>query len=218
MPGPGFDLIGAEELAEVTDVINSGRLSRYGPDDASFPAKVRRFEEAVEGLASVRHALALNSGTSGLLIALLGLGVGPGDEVIVPGFTYVATLSAVIYARARPVLAEIDETFNLDPADVESRITPRTRAIIAVHMLGNPARLTELRGVADRHKIALIEDCCTGLRSHLWRPLGGRPGAGRDLQLQRIQDHHLRRWRHAGNGRRGLLSALLRHARPGPYA
>jgi dTDP-4-amino-4,6-dideoxygalactose transaminase len=179
MPGPGFDLVGAEELAEVTEVINSGHLSRYGPDDASFPAKVRRFEEEVARLAGVGHALALNSGTSGLLLALMGLGIGPGDEVIVPGFTYVATLSSVVYARARPVLAEIDESFNLDPVDVEGRITPRTRAIIAVHMLGNPARIEELRAVADRHGIPLIEDCAQAFgATYRGRWVGSHGAAG----------------------------------------
>lgn len=158
MPGPGLDLVGDEELAELAEVIRSGRLSRYGPDDASFPAKVRHFEEAVAERAGVRHALAVNSGTSGLYLALTALGIGPGDEVIVPGFTFVATISAVVYARARPVLAEVDATFDLDPADVEARIGPRTRAIIAVHMLGNPARIEALREVSDRHGVALIED------------------------------------------------------------
>lgn len=158
MPGPGLDLVGEEELAELADVIRSGRLSRYGPDDDSFPAKVRHFEEAVAEQAGVRHALAVNSGTSGLYLALTGLGVGPGDEVIVPGFTYVATISSVVYARARPVLAEVDETLDLDPADVEARITPRTRAIVAVHMLGNPARIAELQAVAERHGLPLVED------------------------------------------------------------
>lgn len=159
MPGPGVDLLGAEELAELHDVIASGRLSRFGPDDPSFPAKVRRFEETVAELAGTSYALAVNSGTSALFIALVALGIGPGDEVIVPGFTYVATISSVVYARARPVFAEIDETFDLDPADVEARITPRTRAIIAVHMLGNPARIGELQAIADRHGLVLLEDC-----------------------------------------------------------
>lgn len=158
MPGPGLDLIGHEELAEVTDVIASGHLSRYGPVDDSFPAKVRRVEEEVARRAGVSHALAVNAGTSALYLAIAGLGIGPGDEVIVPGFTFVATISSVVYAGAHPVLAEIDETFNLDPVDVEAQITPRTKAIIVVHMLGNPARIAELREVADRHGLALIED------------------------------------------------------------
>ncbi len=112
----------------------------------------------MEEQAGVGHSLAVNSGTSALYLALTGLGLGPGDEVIVPGFTYVATISSVVYARATPVLAEVDATFNLDPADVEARITPRTRAIVAVHMLGAPASVEELRALADRHDLALVED------------------------------------------------------------
>ena len=180
MPGPGLDLIGDEELAELTDVIRSGRLSRYGPDDGTFPAKVRHLEEAVAERAGVRHALAVNSGTSALYLALAGLGVGPGDEVIVPGFTYVASISSIVYARARPVLAEVDDTLNLDPVDVEARITPRTKAIVAVHMLGNPARLDELRAVADRHGLALIEDAAQAFGATYRGPgwaASGRPAS-----------------------------------------
>lgn len=179
MPGPGLDLVGAEELAELTEVIRSGRLSRYGPDDDSFPAKVRHLEEAVAERAGVRFALAVNAGTSGLYLALTGLGVGPGDEVIVPGFTFVASISSIVYARAVPVLAEVDQTFDLDPADVEARITPRTRAILAVHMLGNPARLTELRAVADRHGLPLIEDAAQAFgATYQGRWLGSHGAAG----------------------------------------
>jgi dTDP-4-amino-4,6-dideoxygalactose transaminase len=158
MPGPGVDLIGEDELAELRDVISSRRLSRYGPDDGSFPAKVRRLERAVAEMAGVDYALALNSGTSGLLVALAALDIGPGDEVIVPGFTFVASISAIVYAGATPVLAEIDRSFDLDPADVEARITPNTKAIMLVHMLGNPGRLSEIKAIAERHAVALIED------------------------------------------------------------
>jgi dTDP-4-amino-4,6-dideoxygalactose transaminase len=161
MPGPGIELIGEEEIAEVMQVLTSRSLSRYGSeDDPAFGAKVRRVEEEIAALAGVRYALGLHGGgSSGLLVSLMGLGIGPGDEVIVPGFTYVASISAIVYARALPVLAEVDDSFNLDPADVEARITPRTRAIIVVHMLGAPARLDEIKDIADRHGIALIEDC-----------------------------------------------------------
>ena len=158
MPGPGLELLGDEELAELADVIRARRISRYGPDDPSFPAKVRTLEEEICRRAGVGFALGLNSGTSALLLAQAALGVGPGDEVIVPGFTFVASMSSIVYSRARPVLAEIDDSFTLDPRDVEARITPRTRAIIAVHMLGSPARLDELRDIASRHAVALIED------------------------------------------------------------
>ena len=179
MPGPGLDLLGPEELAEVAEVLASGHLARYGPDDDSFPAKVRRFEELVAELSQTKYTLALNSGTSGLFLALVGLGIGPGDEVIVPGFTFVATISSVIYARARPVLAEVDESFTLDPRDIEARITPRTRAIIVVHMLGNPGRLDELKAVASRHGLPLIEDAAQAFgASYCGRWVGGQAAAG----------------------------------------
>ena len=157
MPGPGSELIGDAELAGVTEVLRSGYLARYGPPDA-FPAKVLQFEQEVIRRSGAGHALAVNSGTSALWLALAGLGVGPGDEVIVPGFTFVASISSIVYSGAYPVLAEVDQSFNLDPEDVEARITPATKAILVVHMLGSPARLKELREVADRHGPALIED------------------------------------------------------------
>ena len=161
MPGPGIELIGAEETAEVLEVLSSRYLSRYGPsDDPAFGAKVHHLEQEIAALAGVRYGLGLSGGGSAALwIALLGLGVGAGDEVIVPGFTFVASISAIVYAGATPVLAEVDESFDLDPADVEARITPRTAAILVVHMLGGPARMAELKAVADRHGLPLIEDC-----------------------------------------------------------
>ena len=161
MPGPGIELVGAEEMAEVMEVLQSGFLSRYGPsDDPAFGAKVHHIEEAIAKIANVRYGLALHGGGSAALwITLLGLGVGAGDEVIVPGFTYVASISAIVYTGATPILAEIDQTFDLDPVDVEAKITSRTAAILVVHMLGAPARLTELKAIADRHGIPLVEDC-----------------------------------------------------------
>lgn len=161
MPGPGIELVGAEESAEVMEVLQSGFLSRYGPtDDPRFKAKVHNVERAIAELTGVKYGLALHGGGSAALwITLLSLGVGAGDEVIVPGFTYVASISAIVYTGATPVLAEIDQTFDLDPADVEAKITPRTAAILVVHMLGGVARLDELKAVADRHGIPLIEDC-----------------------------------------------------------
>ena len=136
--------------------------------------------QEIAALAGVRYALGLHGGgSSGLWLSLMGLGIGPGDEVIVPGFTYVASISAIVYARALPVLAEVDDSFNLDPADVEARITPRTRAIIVVHMLGAPARLDELKDIADRHGIALIEDCAQAFgATYQGQGVGGIGAAG----------------------------------------
>jgi len=160
MPGPGTELIGEEEKQELLDVLEGGYLFRYGSaDNPAFKAKVYRLEQEVARLAGVHYGVAMNSGTSALLAALSALGVGPGDEVIVPGYTFIASISSIVYARAVPVLAEIDRTFNLDPDDVRHKITPRTKAIMAVHMLGNPARLNELKAVAQQHDLLLIEDC-----------------------------------------------------------
>lgn len=159
MPGPGYYWIGAEEEKEVLDVIRSRRLNRYGSsDDPEFQAKVVTLEKAVCARFEVPYSLAVTSGTSALIVALNALRIGPGDEVIVPGYTYIASMSAIIFAGAVPVLAEIDESLNLDPADVEAKITPRTKAIMVVHMLGNPARLDELLAIAKRHKLLVIED------------------------------------------------------------
>jgi dTDP-4-amino-4,6-dideoxygalactose transaminase len=136
MAGPGINLIGQEEIDEVVEVLRSRHLSRYGSDDdPTFGAKVRHLEVEIARICGVRHALGVNSGTSALWCALGALGIGPGDEVIVPGFTFVASISAIVYAGALPVLAEVDASLNLDPADLEARITPRTRAIMVVHML-----------------------------------------------------------------------------------
>ena len=181
MPGPGIELIGEEEIAEVMQVLRGRALSRYGSaDDPAFGAKVRNVEQEIAALAGVRYALGLHGGgSSGLWLSLMGLGIGPGDEVIVPGFTYVASISAIVYARALPVLAEVDDSFNLDPTDVEARITPRTRAIIVVHMLGAPARLDELKDIADRHGIALIEDCAQAFgATYQGQGVGGIGAAG----------------------------------------
>ncbi len=174
MAGPGVELIGDEEIQEVLDVLRSRRLVRYGAeDDPAFRAKVRQLEAEVARTVGVGYAIAMNSGTSALYAALAGLGIGPGDEVIVPGFTFVASISAIVYNGALPVLAEIDDTLNLDPSDVEARITSQTRAILAVHMLGNPARLNELQQIARRHDLALIEDAAQAFgASYFGQPVG----------------------------------------------
>ncbi len=180
MPGPGMELIGEEEKQELLEVLEAGYLFRYGsPDDPAFKAKVYKLEQEVARLVGVRYAVAVNSGTTALLVALAGLGVGPGDEVIVPGYTFIASMSSVIYARAIPILAEIDRTFNLDPADVRRKITPRAKAIMAVHMLGNPARLDELKAIADEHNLLLIEDCAQAFgASYKGRRVGSLSHAG----------------------------------------
>ena len=166
---PGYELVGQEELAEIQDVFaHGGVLFRHGFDGLRNNCyKVRDFERAFAGALGAQHALAVSSGTAALRVALAALGIGPGDEVITQSFTFVATVEAIIEAGATPVCAEVDATFNLDPADLEARITPRTRAVIAVHMLGTPARLVELSEICRRHGLVLIEDAAWGCGGQL---------------------------------------------------
>jgi dTDP-4-amino-4,6-dideoxygalactose transaminase len=170
-----MELVGEEEIQEVLEVLRAGYLYRYdvAGGDPRFQGKVRKLEEEMARLSQIPYALGVNSGTSALLVAMAGLGLGPGDEVIVPGFTFVASISSIVYGRAVPVLAEIDQTFNLDPEDVKRKITPRTRAIMVVHMMGNPARLDELKAIAEEHNLFLIEDCAQAFgASYKGRPIG----------------------------------------------
>lgn len=154
---PGGLRIGREEEEAVLEVLRSKRLFRYyGPGPG--PSRVAELEEAFAGLMGTTHALAVGSGTTALTSALAGLGVGPGDEVIVPAYTWIATAAAVVAVGAVPILAEVDETLTLDPSDVEARITPRTRAIIPVHIRGLPSKMAELVEIARRHELRLLED------------------------------------------------------------
>ena len=172
---PGFEVIGAEEQAEVNDVFaRGGVLVRYGFDALRGDCyKVREFETAFAVAVGAPYALAVTSGTAALRVALAALGVSPGDEVITQSFTFVATAEAIIEAGATPVCAEIDATLNLDPQDLERRITSRTRAVIAVHMLGTPARLREIQAICRKHDLVLIEDAAWGCGGSLaGKPLG----------------------------------------------
>lgn len=161
MPGPGSYWIGDDEWREVQDVLRSGYLSRYGDlDDPDFKHKVYSLEKEFAEYCGVSHALATSSGTGSLLIALLALGLKPGDEVLVPAYTFVATYSAAIFAGIVPVLAEIDESLTLDPGDIERRLTPKTKAIMPVHMLGNPCDMDAIMDVAEKRGLLVLEDAC----------------------------------------------------------
>ncbi|MGH3697359.1 MAG: DegT/DnrJ/EryC1/StrS family aminotransferase [Pseudonocardiaceae bacterium] len=160
MAGPGYSFLGEEEAALVQRVLAGWQLSRYRFDepDSAEQSMVFSLEREFEQRMGARHCIAVNSGTSALLASLAALGVGPGDEVIVPGYTFIATIAAVVHRGAIPVLAEIDDSLTLDPEDVLRRITPSTKAIIAVHMLGVPCAMDELRTIADDHGLVLVED------------------------------------------------------------
>jgi dTDP-4-amino-4,6-dideoxygalactose transaminase len=181
MPGPGACWIGEEERREVLDVLESGSLFRYGDvKDPKFKQKVYKFEQEFAQFCGANHALATSSGTSALLVSLIALGLKPGDEVIVPAYTFVASYSAIIFAGLVPVLAEIDESLTIDPDAIERRMTPRTKAIMPVHMLGNPCNMDAIMDVANRHGLTVLEDACQAAGgSYKGRKLGsiGHMGA-----------------------------------------
>ncbi|PKL62033.1 MAG: DegT/DnrJ/EryC1/StrS family aminotransferase [Methanomicrobiales archaeon HGW-Methanomicrobiales-2] len=141
-----------DDISAVSEAIRSGMNWAVG-------SNVSRFEEGIANYIGAKYCLTFNSGTSALHAVLLAHGVAPGDEVIVPSFTFIATANASQFVGAKPVFADIEETtFGLDPEDVVERITPRTRAIMPVHYGGCPCRIQELREIADDHDLLLIED------------------------------------------------------------
>ncbi|HUT23524.1 MAG TPA: DegT/DnrJ/EryC1/StrS family aminotransferase [Sumerlaeia bacterium] len=150
--------IGEPEIQALARTIrrtmNGGSLFRYGGVESE------RFEEAWSRKIGVEHTIGVNSGTSSLICALVGLGVGPGDEVIVPAYTFMASPLAVLATGAIPVIAEIDSTLTIDPKDVERKITRRTKAVMPVHMCGLPSNMTALMRIARRCKLRVAEDCC----------------------------------------------------------
>ncbi|MFP3982424.1 MAG: DegT/DnrJ/EryC1/StrS family aminotransferase [Desulfurivibrionaceae bacterium] len=156
---PGFEVFGEEEKQEVNRVLDTGVLFRYEfGDQREGVYKVREFEEKFADYCGAGYGQAVTSGTAALQVAMRALGIGPGDEVITQGFTFVATWEAVFECGALPVFAEVDETLNMDPGNLEKKITDRTKAVIPVHMLGAQARIEEIREIADRHNIPVIED------------------------------------------------------------
>jgi dTDP-4-amino-4,6-dideoxygalactose transaminase len=172
--GHGVELIDEQEVQAAADVLRSKKLFRYQAD-----AQCPQFEQEACQFLGVRHAVFVNSGTSALVCGLAGLGIGPGDEVIIPAYTYIATAAAVVDVGAVPVLAEIDDSLGLDVEDFRRKITPHTRAVIPVHMQGVPCRLSAIQAVASQHKLLVLEDCCQAVgSSYRGKPTGGTSHAG----------------------------------------
>ena len=156
---PGFEIIDDAERKEVLDVLETGVLHRYGFDAARKGHwKAKTFEAEFASRAGAKYCLLVSSGTGALSTALAANGIGAGDEVIIPPFTFVATFEAVIWAGAVPIFAEIDHTLCLDPASVQEKISPRTKAVIPVHMCGSMARIDEIKRLCDEKGLVLIED------------------------------------------------------------
>jgi dTDP-4-amino-4,6-dideoxygalactose transaminase len=149
--------IGKKEIAAVAEVITSGQFMRYRGGEGGF---TETFEKELCRKFNTKHALAVNSGTSALICSLAAMGVGPGDEVIVPAYTWVASAMAVCAVGAVPIMADIDETLTIDPEDIERKITPYTKAVIPVHMLNTPCDMDRIMDLAKRHSILVLEDAC----------------------------------------------------------
>ncbi|MDO8682274.1 MAG: DegT/DnrJ/EryC1/StrS family aminotransferase [Armatimonadota bacterium] len=184
---PGGLSIGEEEKKLVMEVLDNKYLFRYyGPADC--PSKVRELEVQWAEKMGVKYALAVNSCTSALISSLTALGVGPGSEVIVPGYTFFASCASIVGAKAIPIIAEVDKSLTLDPADVEKKITDRTKAIIAVHMRGVPCKMDELMAISKKYNVPILEDvaqACGGSYK------GKRLGSFGDCNAYSLQYHKI---------------------------
>jgi dTDP-4-amino-4,6-dideoxygalactose transaminase len=179
---PGIHHMDDDEVNAATRVLKNRSPFRYY--GISLQREVEEFESEMAQSVGVRHAIAVSSGTGALHTALAALGVGPGQEVIVPAYMWVSVLAAVVNLGAIPILGDIDDTFCLNPADVANRITSRTVGIILVHMSGAPGNADAIRAVADKHRLWLLEDCaqCNGGSIH-----GRRVGSYGDMAIFSFQ-------------------------------
>ncbi len=156
---PGSELFGAEEQKEVNDVMGTGILFRYNHDaQRNNIWKAREFEAEVKKITGAKYAHAVSSGSTAVLTALAAAGIGTGDEVIVPPFTYAATVEAVLFVGAKPVFAEIDETLCLSAEGIKKVLTPKTKGICLVHMCGGMANMDEIMAVVEANNLVLVED------------------------------------------------------------
>ncbi|MBN2091737.1 DegT/DnrJ/EryC1/StrS family aminotransferase, partial [candidate division KSB1 bacterium] len=152
---------GAEEISDaeinaVVEVLKKKKPFRFLHEIGD--SKVGQFEQMFKDYMGTKYALAVTGGTTALISALVGLEIGCGDEVILPAYTYIASAAAILAVRAMPVIAEIDNSLTLDPADIERKITPYTRAIMPVHMRGTPSRMDEIMAIAQKYHLKVIED------------------------------------------------------------
>ncbi|WP_136806373.1 DegT/DnrJ/EryC1/StrS family aminotransferase [Desulfosediminicola flagellatus] len=165
---PGFEIFGEEEKKEILEVLDTGVLFRYEfPEQRKGVYKVKEFEEKFANFCGTGFGQAVTSGTAALKVALTAMGVGPGDEVITQGFTFVATWEAILEVGAIPVFTEVDATMNMDPEDLKKKITDKTACIIPVHMLGAQAKVEEIVAIATEKNIPVLEDTAQAAGGHI---------------------------------------------------
>jgi 8-amino-3,8-dideoxy-alpha-D-manno-octulosonate transaminase len=171
---PGYEMFGEEEKMAVEEVMSRGVLFRYGFEQQRKGVfKVKEFEEKFADYIGTKYAHAVSSGSAALRVALFALNVGPGDEVITSAFTFVATVEAILESGATPVIANINETLNIDPADLEQKISKKTKVVIPVHMMGVSAQMNEIMKICKEHNLHVLEDsaqACGG--SYFGKKLG----------------------------------------------
>lgn len=179
--GPQF--YGEDEQRQLTEVLEGKNPFRWyaGPN-----SKVMAFEREFAACMGTRYALAVTSGTAALQCAMAALEIGPGDEVILPAWTWHSCFNAIVHAGALPVIAEIDETFNIDPNDIERHITPQTKAILAVHLQGNPCQIDRVVEIARKHKLRVIEDCAQSVGASFQ---GRKLGSIGDIGIYSLQQN-----------------------------
>ncbi|MEW6639287.1 MAG: DegT/DnrJ/EryC1/StrS family aminotransferase [Pseudomonadota bacterium] len=219
MSAPDID---DDDIASVLDVLRSGRLS-IGP-------RVEQFEAMVAGYVGARHGVAVANGTAGLHLCMRLAGVGPDSEVITSPFSFVASSNCIIYERGRPVFVDIEEeTFNIDPEQAAAAVSPRTRALLPIHVFGQPAAMTELNAVAAKHSLVVVEDACEALGAeYRGRKVGtlGRAGVfafypnkqittGEGAVIVTDDDDWARLLRSLRNHGRGEMGGWLDHERLG---
>lgn len=171
---PGFELFGEQEKKEVQDVLDSGVLMRYGFDGMRNDHwKAKELEAAITARMQTKHTQLVSSGTAALTIALASAGIGAGDEVIIPTFTFVASFESILAIGAVPILVDVDDTLTLDPLVVAQAITKNTKVVMPVHMCGSMANLRALKTLCDKHGLLLLEDACQAIGgSYEGKPLG----------------------------------------------
>lgn len=171
---PGFELFGSAERKELNDVLDNGVLMRYGFDGMrNGHWKAKSLEQELQNTFKTKHAQLVSSGTAAVTVALAAAGVGAGDEVIMPTFTFVASFEAIMMLGAIPVLVEIDDTLTLNPKAVETAITPKTKAVMVVQMCGSMGNMSKLEVICSKNNIVLIEDACQAIGgTYKGKPLG----------------------------------------------